>query len=195
MKKNPNCEKIIKIMIFIFLLGGALGGICDHYFFTELNGWELYKPVFKAVVSIAELIYYVLASLAIVFIYLQYTESKKHTTLEEEQKQRMRVEYAHKMFERYAEDILIEEQTIDIGKISNKSSGEVLNRFNKLLNKIDTMAAAFNFNLADSDTGKELFGEAYIDQISEYLVPMQRSYKNHNVKFKNIIQLYSAWGE
>ncbi|HFD31328.1 MAG TPA: hypothetical protein ENJ28_01250 [Gammaproteobacteria bacterium] len=193
---TPNNMEFIKkyknafTLVVIFLIGYVFGEIHFHNSFSL--SFKAFKNIFSKVMVFAEFLYYILASALIIFAYFQYIENKRRARKE-------KVEFAYKLFNQYVDDILIFDKKYNsevLKSLTKTSPPESKEDFNKLLNKIDTMSAAFIHNLADNVTGYTLFGKILLGQISSYSPAIKRIYGSDYKKiFEHIFTLYGTWSD
>lgn len=180
--------RIIAFAVIVFLIGFSSGEI--HFHTSFLPKYEIVKSNFQELKIFAEVLYYILASALIVFAYFQYVGDKR-------KEQREKIEYAHQLFRQYANEILILDKNYNyysLRQLTDGASPEDKYDFNKLLNKLDTLASAFNCGLADMETGKEMFGATYCKQVTSYTPAIRRVFGDrYRDDFEHLFKLYDLW--
>ena len=174
--------------LLIFIIGYFLGKIklsqisCINY--------DSIKIIFEDNRIFVEVLYFLVAIILLPIAYIQYRNEKA-------KEKRGTVEYAHKLFRFYCEEILPKEKRFDptyLKNLSIDSDQSGVQEFNDLLNKIDTFAAAFIHGIADLDSGKQMMGKTYCDQINSFDPVIQRiSRGNYKEGFENLYKLWEEW--
>lgn len=180
----------ILITIISFLTGFLFAK--NHIDFQLLPFLEKISKSIKDYKYVFEIIYFSMASLIIPIAYFQYRNEKK-------KEKKGDIQFAHKIFREYSEDILLKEEKFTQDFLKNLSlNGDRKNlyEFNKMLNRLDTIAAAFVHNIADRNAGKRMMGKTYCEQIQNYLPAIKRiSGENYKLGLENIFKLWDIWKE
>ena len=180
---------------YVFLISGLslFAGFLigkNHVDFSLFPCLAKFLILLKEKKYLFEIVYLSIASLIIPIAYFQYRNEKK-------KEKKGAIEYAHKIFRKYSEEILFNEENFNQSFLQNLSlSGDKseVNEFNKMLNTLDAIAAAFVHEIADSDAGKRMMGNTYCEQIQNYLPAIKRiSGVNYKQGFENMFKLWDMW--
>lgn len=189
LKVFKNIASKIEIII-LCILYYVLGNFRFHNYFKLDYTLSSVSP--GDIKSTVEFLYYLLACLLIPLAYFQYNHEKRKD-------KKGSVQYTHQLYKIYSETILLDDCKYTPEKLSSLSLGsdkDEIMEFNHLLNKTDTFAAAFNYGIADLDTGKKMMGNTYCQQILSYIPAIKRiSGDNYRDGLENLFDLYDKWSQ
>ena len=179
------CKYPVLTIIVIIAIGYSLGRVSNNR--IVFAGFSFNK-IFTDIKLYVEVIYFIMASLLFPIAFFQFRS-------ELGKQKRGAIEYSHKLYQYYTEEILIIDAKYSRSYLDSLSERDDIQDFNVLLNKLDTFAAAFIHGIADSNAGKLMMGKAYCGQVEKYLPTIKRISKDKNYQegLGNIFDLLNQW--
>ncbi|BHH81980.1 hypothetical protein [Desulforhopalus sp. 52FAK] len=187
MKKLP----LQKCLFFLFVPGLIIGFVAGQISANCFLSFEytVIKSNFKEAKTFIEVLYFFLASLLLPLAYFQYIGDK-------DEAKKGDVQYAHKLYQIFVAELLPKCDEYTSAKLQslNTSNTAGIKDFNQLLNDLDAFSAAFVHGIADSESGKAMFGEVYCDQIKKFRTTLSRiSPGNYRDGLENTFTLFDKW--